>query len=372
MTAAAPGVSQLHVPIEDMEIATYTIPTDKPEADGTFAWDKTTMVLVTLEARGQRGIGYSYCSPAAATVIEHHLASLVQSVDVDADIWSLMLAAVRNVGRAGVAANAISAVDIALWDLRSRLAGLPLCEMLNHRRLAVQAYGSGGFTSYSESELEQQLGDWAAGGFKAVKMKIGKDWGRSAREDVQRVQAARRAIGPHVELFVDANGAYTPKQALQQAERFAEAGVTYFEEPVSSDHLDELALVRRGASMDIAAGEYGYSPFYFKNMLAAEAVDILQADATRCLGITGFLQAGALAYASGVPFSAHCAPSIHAHAACAVPQIDHVEYFHDHVRIEQLLFDGFIEPVGGMLRPDLSRPGLGLELREEEAAKWRS
>ncbi|HEX5370636.1 MAG TPA: enolase C-terminal domain-like protein, partial [Dehalococcoidia bacterium] len=313
MTTAAPQVSQLHVPIEDMDIATYTIPTDKPEADGTLAWDSTSMVLVTLKARGQRGIGFSYCSTAAATVIEQHLASLVQAMTVDADIWSQMLAAVRNIGRAGVAANAISAVDIALWDLRAHLAGLPLCEMLNHRRLAVPVYGSGGFTSYSELELEEQLHGWVEAGIPRVKMKIGKDWGESADEDVRRVQTARRAIGPNAELFVDANGAYTPKQALQQAQRFAEAGVSYFEEPVSSDHLEELAFVREQAPMSIAAGEYGYSPFYFKNMLAAKAVDILQADATRCLGITGFLQAGAMAYAAGVPFSAHTAPSIHAH-----------------------------------------------------------
>ena len=371
MTATAPQVSQLHVPIEDMDIATYTIPTDKPEADGTLSWEATSMVLVTLKARGQRGIGFSYSSPAAATVIEHHLASLVQAVDVDADIWSQMLAAVRNVGRAGVAANAISAVDIAIWDLRARLAGLPLCEMLNHRRLAVPVYGSGGFTSYSELELEEQLRGWVEAGIPRVKMKVGKDWGRSADEDVRRVQNVRRAIGD-AELFVDANGAYTAKQAIAEAERFAEAGVSYFEEPVSSDHLDELAFVRQHAGMSIAAGEYGYSPFYFKNMLAANAVDILQADATRCLGITGFLQAGAMAYAAGVPFSAHTAPSVHAHAGCAVPQIEHIEYFHDHVRIEQLLFDGVLEPVDGMLRPDLNRPGLGLELKEEEAAKWRS
>jgi L-alanine-DL-glutamate epimerase-like enolase superfamily enzyme len=186
------------------------------------------------------------------------------------------------------------------------------------------------------------------------------------------VRIARGAIGERAELFVDANGAYSSKQAIRLAQSFAECGVSYFEEPVSSDQLDELALIRASIPQAVAAGEYGFDPWYFRSMLKCGAVDILQADATRCLGITGWLEAADLAHSFGVPFSAHCAPSIHAHAACAAPEIAHVEYFHDHVRIEHMLFDGALDPVDGCLHPDASRPGLGLEFKRADAARFAS
>ncbi len=153
------------------------------------------------------------------------------------------------------------------------------------------------------------------------------------------------------------------KQAIGLAERFAEQGVSYFEEPVSSDQLDELAFIRQHVPQDVAAGEYGWDPWYFRNMLRAGAVDMLQADATRCLGVTGWLEAARLAHSFAIPFSAHCGRRIHAQVGCAAPQLSHIEYFHDHVRIEHMLFDGALDPVGGCLQPDPAGPGLGLELK---------
>lgn len=352
----------------------YRIPTDRPEADGTFAWDATTVLIVEAVAdSGLRGLGFSYCAAAAASVVRDELAPAIAGCQVEEveAAWTAMLRAVRNIGRPGVAATAISAVDIALWDLRGRATGQPLFKLLGGRRSAVPIYGSGGFTSYSEAELAEQLGGWVSQGFTRVKMKVGKDWGTCVDEDVRRVRIAREAVGPQVELFVDANGAYTVRQAITQAQRFAEHGVTYFEEPVSSDHLEQLRFVRERAPMAIAAGEYGYDPWYFRDMLGAGAVDILQADATRCLGITGFLEAARLAHGFAVPFSAHTAPSIHAQAGCAAIEIAHVEYFHDHARIEQLLFDGAPRPSKGELRPDPDRTGLGLELKRADAACWQ-
>jgi L-alanine-DL-glutamate epimerase-like enolase superfamily enzyme len=125
---------------------------------------------------------------------------------------------------------------------------------------------------------------------------------------------------------------------------------------------------RAPSGIDIAAGEYGYDLQYFRRLVDSGAVDVLQADATRCCGITGFMRAAALCDAACLPLSAHTAPSIHAHPCCAASRVRrHLEYFHDHVRIERMLFDGTLEPVGGMLCPDRSRPGLGLELRREDA-----
>ena len=282
--------------------------------------------------------------------------------------WQAMVAAVRNVGLPGIAATAIAAVDVALWDLKARLLDLPLVRLLGAARESVPVYGSGGFTSYDTGALRDQLATWADAGIDQVKIKVG----RSPRDDVARVRAARSAVGPDVALFVDANGAYAAKQALALAGEFARYDVCWFEEPVPSDDLDGLCLLRERApaGVEIAAGEYGYDVRYFRRMLAAGAVDVLQADATRCLGISGFLAASAVADAFAAPLSAHTAPAIHLHPCCAVANVRHIEWFHDHVRIERALFDGVVEPVRGELRPDVTRPGLGLELKREEAARY--
>lgn len=263
---------------------------------------------------------------------------------------------------------AISAVDTALWDLKARLLDLPLVTLLGQVRGALPIYGSGGFTNYSNEQLLAQLREWVEQGILRVKMKIGRD----KRIDRQRVAAAREAIGEDVDLFVDANGAYSRKQALAQAQAFKEFNVTWFEEPVSSDDLEGLRFIRdrAPAGLDIVAGEYGYDIDYFRRLLDAGAVDVLQADATRCCGFTGFLQAASLCDAHHICLSSHCAPALHLHIGCATAAVQHAEYFHDHIRIERMIFDGVVEPVGGALKPDLTRPGLGLTLKRADAQKF--
>ena len=358
------------VPIRSLEVSGFTIPTSSPESDGTLEWDKTTLVLVEIGAGNQRGTGYTYADTATAELIHSKLKSLVVGRDAMsvAGIWHDMVAHIRNLGRPGICSMAIAAVDSALWDLKARLLGLPLVTLLGQVRESVVVYGSGGFTSYSDKQLEEQLGGWADDGILAVKMKVG----REPELDPHRVRRARHAIGADTELFVDANGAYTRKQALALAEIFAEERVCWFEEPVSSDDLEGLHLLRNRApaGMDIAAGEYGYHLVYFRRMLQAGAVDVLQADATRCAGITGFLQVGALAEAWNLPLSAHTAPTLHAHPMCALGRAWNIEYFHDHVRIERMLFDGAQVAQHGELRPDLSRPGLGIEFKRADARKF--
>ena len=357
-------------PIEAVECTVYVIPTEQAESDGTLSWDHTTLVLARVRAGGAEGLGYTYTAAAAASVIDKLLGPAIHGRDAMAipSAWAAMRAAVRNVGQAGIAFHAISALDCALWDLKARLLRLPLVQLLGAAQDQVALYGSGGFTSYSESQLCEQLGGWADQGFRYVKMKIGRD----AAADLQRVRAVRRVIPEHTQLFVDANGAYSRKQALAQAERFAAEGVSWFEEPVSSDDLAGLRLLRdRGpAGMQIAAGEYGCAPHYFLRMLEAEAVDVLQADVTRCGGITGFLGVGALVTARCLELSGHCAPALHLHVACALPALRHLEYFHDHVRIEHMLFDGCPLPKAGMLAPDLTRAGHGLSLKQADAIRY--
>lgn len=356
--------------IQGLETSIYRVPTDHPESDGTLEWNSTTLVLVRVTAAGEAGLGYTYADTATARLIQDVLAKVVSGRDAIAipECWREMVKSIRNLGRPGIASMAISAVDSALWDLKARLLSVPLVGLLGAARESVPIYGSGGFTSYSMKQLEEQLANWVAQGITRVKMKIGRD----PEADPGRVQAARDAIGPDTELFVDANGAYSRKQALHQAEAFADLKVSWFEEPVSSDDLAGLHMLqkRSPACMEIAAGEYGYDLGYFRRMLDAQAVDVLQADATRCGGITGFLQVASLCEAFHLPLSAHTAPALHTHVCCAALPIRHLEYFHDHARIERMLFDGVPEVVHGELRPDLSRPGLGLELKTADARRF--
>jgi L-alanine-DL-glutamate epimerase-like enolase superfamily enzyme len=356
--------------IDRVSVSAYRIPTSLPESDGTYAWNSTTLIVVEATASGRSGLGYTYADASTATLISDLLGDIVRGREVFEvrRSWDAMVHAVRNLGRPGIASMAIAAVDVALWDLKAKLLDLPLVSLLGAARSAVPMYGSGGFTSYSIDQLQEQLAGWVRSGIARVKMKVGTH----AEDDARRVRAAREAIGAAAELFVDANGAYSRKQALELANRFAEVNVRWFEEPVPSDDLEGLRLLRdrAPAGMDIAAGEYGYDLIYFRRMLAAGAVDVLQADATRCAGITGFLQVAALGEAFGLALSSHCAPALHLHVCCAAPGVRHMEYFHDHARIEQMLFEGAARPERGELAPDLSRPGMGLELRKAKAAEF--
>ncbi len=368
------GASSGGPPVRDVTAAVYVIPTDAPEADGTLAWDKTTMVLVTARAGAHQGIGWSYAAGAAAALVTDVLAPVLDGWDAlnVADANEAMTRAVRNVGRPGIAATDISAADIALWDLKARLLGCSVSDLAGRAHREVPIYGSGGFTSYDEDQTRDQLARWVdKERIPRVKIKIGESWGSNEDRDLTRVALARSVIGPHTELYVDANGGYTVGQAIRMAFRMEEFGVTWFEEPVSSQDLAGLAAVRSQVMADVAAGEYSWTLADSARLLAAGAVDCLQLDVTRCGGITEFLRGAALAAAHNVQVSGHCAPNLHAHCAVAVPNLRHVEYFHDHQRIERMLFDGALDPAGGTLTPDPGRPGLGLELRTADAEPFR-
>lgn len=359
--------------VERLDVAAYSIPTDRPESDGTLEWDATSVVVVEAHGGGRTGLGYTYGDAAIAAIVAGTLAGTVRGTDVLAPqaAWAAMTAAVRNSLGSGLCAYAISAVDVALHDLKARLLGVSLADLLGRWHDGVAIYGSGGFTSYSLDELRAGARGWMQLGVGAVKLKVGRDPGA----DPERLRAVREEIGDDVRLMVDANGAFTPAEALHAAHgTYAPAGVSWFEEPVSSDDPDGLRRVRDGAprGMEIAAGEYVTDTFGFARLLAAEAVDVLQADATRCGGVTGIARADALAKARGLPLSAHCAPALSAHVFCACETAVHLEYFHDHVRAEGLLFDGVPDPRGGRLVPDPDRPGLGIELRRADAERYRA
>lgn len=359
------GAPRPRVRLDALEVGAVAFPTEAPESDGTLAWDHTVAVVVRARAGGIAGLGVTYASEASAAVVQGTLAPAVVGGDaMDVGAAAIAMAqAVRNLGRRGVCASAIAAVDLALWDLKARLLDVSLADLLGVVRDRVPIYGSGGFTSLSIDALCRQLVGWVDRGVGLVKMKVGREPAR----DVERVAAARAAIGPDVVLMVDANGAYERKQALAMAEAFAAHGVTYFEEPVSSDDVAGLRLVRdrAPAQIAIAAGEYGYDPADLRVLLEAGAVDILQADATRCLGASGFLAVDALCAAHHVPLSAHTAPAIHLPVAAACRTLVHLESFFDHERLERWLFDDTPALADGALVVDRAAAGNGLSLSPE-------
>ncbi|GII67477.1 mandelate racemase [Sphaerisporangium krabiense] len=350
----------------------YRIPTDGPEADGTLAWSSTTIVIVHASDGRAAGLGWTYGPAATAAVVAELLAPAVGALDPD-DVpgaWTAMARQVRNAGRPGIAGMALSAADCALWDLKARRHGLPLAGLLGTARPAVPVYGSGGFTTYDEERLHHQLAHWAQEqGIPRVKIKIAQSWGRAPGRDLRRMADARRTIGDRAELFVDANGGYTRKQAVRVMRRAADLDVRWFEEPVSSDDLQGLGVVRDAVDADVAAGEYGYDLAYFGRM--APFVDCQQIDVTRCGGISEFLRAAAVAAAHGLDVSGHCAPHQHLAVTAAVPNLRHLEWFHDHVRVEGMLFDGTRSPEGGEVRVPSGEPGNGLTLKEADAERWR-
>ena len=360
------------LPVAKLRVGAFRIPTDAPESDGTLEWSATTLVVVEVEAGGESGLGYTYADAGVAVCIRELVAEEIQGRDA-LNVPAVSAAArarLRNLGRGGMAAMAVSAVDTALWDLKAKHLGLPLVSLLGQVRAELPVYGSGGFTSYSENRLREQFVGWAAMGVTRFKMKVGREPAR----DHRRVRLARGAIGDGAELYVDANGAYTRSQALQFAEQFAgDFGVCWLEEPLAAGDLEGLRYLRRRAParLEIAEGEYCADEDDFRRLLEADAADVIMPDATRCGGVSGFLRAAALCHAWHIPVSCHCAPALHLHVACATEGLRHAEYFHDHVRIEREFFDGAVEPIGGALHPDLGRPGLGLAFKWQDAARYQ-
>lgn len=366
------GSVRVEYAIESVEARAYEIPTEEPEeSDGTLKWTSTTMVYVEVRSGPYTGIGYTYGNAGIAKVIDGQLKDVLLKKDAmqTAARYREMYGKIRNNGREGLSSMAVSALDVALWDLKGKVLYAPVSVLLGAARDCTPVYGSGGFTSYGERRLSEQLGRWVHEmRIPRVKMKVGRD----PAADPRRVAHARKTIGQNAELFVDANGAYTRKQALEMARHFADCNVSWYEEPVYHNDLEGNRIVRDRAPavMEVSNGEYGYAPYNFQQIVSAGAADVLQADVTRCGGYSGFLAVDGLCEANNLPLSSHCAPHITLPVAMSAKMLRHIEYFYDHVRIEKMLFDGARDPEEGMMKPDLERPGIGLELKRADAERY--
>ncbi|QTH16688.1 hypothetical protein C4C32_12580 [Pseudomonas corrugata] len=364
---------QAVLPITSVNARSYRVPTGEHETDGTLGWDDTGVVVVQVTAGGHEGLGYSYTDPLMARFVVQTLKPLL----LGADAWSIealfdrLQAHVRNLGRSGMASAAISAVDVALWDLKAKALDLPLATVLGKVRDRVPVYGSGGFTSLDAHQLTEQLEGWTQrDGCTRVKIKVGNEQSR----DLERVRLARKSIAD-AELMIDANGAHTVRSAITFAHAVADQGVTWFEEPVTCDDLTGLKEVRSamgaaGFAIDIAAGEYIWTLDDARRLLLADAVDVLQLDATRCGGVTGWRRITALVPAFHRTCSAHCAPALHLHLACATTGLEDIEWFCDHARIESMFFDAAPQIHAGNIDIQADRPGHGLILKHQNVRRY--
>ena len=357
--------------IEHIEVDVYRFDTPEPEADGTLRWDATTAVAVHANSGGATGLGWTYSSPSAAAVICEELAGVIFGRD-PFDIrgaWEAMHRHCRNFGTRGLVMQALSAVDIALWDLKARLCDQPLTLLLGQAQSAVPIYGSGGFTTLDEAQLGEQVSAWRDVGCTSMKVKIGQDWGANMTRDLSRVKQLRDLAGDDAELMVDANGGYSVAQARRAGAALDDLGVVWFEEPVSSDDLEGLRVVRDAVRCDVAAGEYVSDVYDARHL--APVVDCLQLDATRCGGYTGWLAGAAIAASHNLQVSAHCAPALHATVAACITNLRHIEYFIDHTRLEPKLLDGLPGAVDGTLTPNTTEPGHGMTIAAT-AAQYRA
>lgn len=320
------------------------------------------------------GLGVGDGGRAAQTLINESLKPILIGADplFIEKLWDDMFWRVRGVGRKGLAFGAISAVDIALWDLKAKYFNVPLYKLLGAYTDTVPVYGSGGWTHFSADELVAEQAGYVERGMKSVKMKVGKDFGKSEKEDIERLAAVRDAVGDDVEILIDANNGYYAKQAIRMARAFEPYRVGWFEEPVLADDIEGLAAIAAAIDIPVATGEHEYSKFGFRELIARGGADIVQPDIGRVGGVTEWIKVANLAHAFNLPVAPHAFQLVHLHVTCATPNLRIVEYLGAAEEFDKLVYTEFPEPIDGMWSPYPDRPGLGLELNPDVVKKYGS
>jgi L-alanine-DL-glutamate epimerase-like enolase superfamily enzyme len=317
--------------------------------------------------------GFAPAQGEAKGIIEGALKSILVGQDPiwHEKLWDDMFWRVRGYGRKGVAFTAISAIDIALWDLKAKAFGVPLYRLLGPVTDTVPIYGSGGWTHFTEEELVKEQTGYVERGIPRVKMKVAKDFGKSEGEDLKRLAAVRKAIGDDVELFVDGNNGYYAKQAIAMGRRFEDFNVRWFEEPVLADDIAGLAAIAKAITIPVATGEHEYTKYGFKDLISQGGADIVQPDVGRVGGVTEWMKVAHLAHAFNLPVAPHAVQLVHLHLACATPNLRVVEYLGFSEETDKLWYADFPQPKDGMWSPYPDKPGLGLELNPKTVEQYR-
>lgn len=279
------------------------------------------VTVVTTDA-GLRGTGFAYTGglggSAVRELVEAYLAPLVRGEDVrDVErLWRRCWWELHSLGSGGLTRLALATIDVALWDLLGQRAGLPLYRLMGGARDRIPAYGSGINMHLDGEPLLEQMRGFLGQGYRAVKMKVGRD---DPREDVERLAAVRRLVGPGVPVMVDANQKWTPGEAIRRARLLEPFDPYWLEEPVLADDREGHVHVRRGTSIPVALGESLHTRHEFADHLRAGAVDVIQADVVRVGGFTEWLKVAKLAEGFNVPVAPHFVLELSLHAVCAVP-----------------------------------------------------
>lgn len=365
--------------ITKVESAVLSIPLQKPTAFATTVVTAREYVVVWVDTdEGLRGVGFTVGGRYAGeghlirTAIEYNLKPLIVGENPFAveQLWERMFQTTVLIGRRGAVIRAISALDIALWDIISKAAGRPLYQLLGGYRDEVPIYASGGY--YREGKglkgLAAEMERYMSMGFNSVKIKIGR---LSPREDAERVRVARETLGPEVQLAVDANNAYADVATAIRAARMLEKyDIWWLEEPVWPDNIPAMAEVAAALDVPVAAGEIESTRWGFRRLM--EAIDILQPDFTVAGGVTECIKIAHMAACYDVPIAPHWMPNLHVHLAAAVPNALTVEYFvleEDVLNFEHVVKEP-LQPVNGVIRVP-QRPGHGVELDDQAVTQYR-
>lgn len=354
-------------PIRAVDVYLVSMPVGGGLTDATRKVEDIGFLLVKLTTQqGREGIGVTYHEvggEATRELIVRNMAPRLLGRDPlqTEALWWEFFHYLRGVGRKGLMYCALSAIDNALWDLKGKIFDVPLYRLLGGNKTSVPVYASGGWTSYDDDRLVEEMCEIAKCGYKALKFKVGVEGGQNINRDVVRVRKVREAIGPDIKILVDANNCFEAATAVQLANRIRDYDITLFEEPVFADDIPGLSRFRRGTDIPLATGEHEYTKFGVRDLLLNEAADIVQADGARAGGYTEMLKIAALTQTWNVKFAPHAMEHTHLHLMAAIPNgfmLERLLMFED---LTHHVFKNAARPHNGMMAvPEM--PGMGLVL----------
>jgi len=313
------------ITIDNVRVAAYEVPTDRPESDGTLKWKATTCVICEVTAGKVTGLGYTYSDASIARLINSKLASLVIGKDAfaTAALHQVLKHELRNLGDVGLGAMAVSALDVALWDALAIASGQKLAAMLGGEAKPVRAYNSSGLGLMGPQATAEEALKLLEGGFSGVKLRLGYP---TLEDDVAVARAVRKAVPDHVAIQTDYNQALTVAEAIRRGRALEDEGIYWIEEPPRHDDWRGNAAIARALHVPLQLGENLNGPEAMLEAVAEDACDYVMPDVNRIGGVTGWLHAAGIAAARGMAMSSHLLPEISVHLLAATPTCHWLEY----------------------------------------------